>query len=153
MHTNTNTGQSRGKIFIKKTPICNYGEEYTQVWAAAASQKKKIPAPGSVPLPTTTTADSPNSLHPSAAPPAAPLRLESHPPKCREQSPLRHVKTIFLLDWQINFLLPARELGQKPKCTVAAGVHLQGGDKKPLVCLPSLMMKEASPLMFRSPHL
>lgn len=109
-------------IMLKSTPRCGL-----QLLPHKKKKLKKNPAPGSVALPTTTTADSPNSLHPSAAPPAAPLRLESRPPKCTEQSPLRHVKTIFLLDWQINFLLPAQELGQKPKYTVAAGVHFAGG--------------------------
>lgn len=50
-------------------------------------------------------------------PPAASLRLEIHPSKSWEQSLLRHVKTIFLLDWQINFSLP----GARPETKVHRG--------------------------------
>lgn len=45
---------------------------------------------------------------------AAPLNLESYPSKSRERNLLRHVKTIFLLDWQINFL----PLGARPETKV-----------------------------------
>lgn len=153
-HMHTNTEEARGKIFIKRKLICNYGRNTSRCGLHLLSKKSFprcmfscIPNAGGLPHEPATYQTACIPLLPPPPPPA-PLRRESHPPKWTDGS-LHRIKTIFLLDWQINFcwLVPARQLRQKTK--------YNGGRRGPfvkiqLVYFPSLMMKETSPLIFHS---
>lgn len=111
-HMHTNTEEARGKIFIKRKQICNYGRNASRCGLHLLSKKS---FPRSVFSRISNAGGLPTSRLHTKQPasfcffPSAPLRRESHPPKWTDGS-LRHVKTIFLLDWQINFcwLVPAR---------------------------------------------